>query len=162
MTTWQQLTDAVPDLAPRIAARFAATGLGLIATLRKDGSPRVSGVEPLIADGELWLGMMDGSRKAADLLRDPRFALHAATTDKDVKEGDAKVAGSAIEVTDETTFARFRALLSQETGNEPPPPFHLFQADLTDASLLQLGHDGTYLLIESWTASGGYCRTERR
>ncbi len=162
MATWQQLTDAAPDLAPRIAARFAATGLGLLATLRNDGSPRISGLEPLIADGELWLGMMDGSRKASDLLRDPRFALHAATVDKEVSKGDAKVGGRAIEVTDEPTFARFRALLSQATGNEPPPPFHLFRADVTDASLLQLGHDGTYLLIESWTATSGYQRTERR
>jgi hypothetical protein len=64
-------------IIPVLHERFEATGLGLLATLRADGSPRVSGLEPLFALGELWFGMMPESRKALDLLRDPRFAIPA-------------------------------------------------------------------------------------
>jgi hypothetical protein len=72
VASWSEVEAAAPELAERVKERFAATGLGLLATLRADGSPRISGIEPLFALDELWLGMMDGSRKATDLLRPPR------------------------------------------------------------------------------------------
>src|SRR5919205_2769551 len=103
MASWSGVTSAAPELAALVRARFEATGLGLLATLRRDGSPRISGIEPLFTDAELWLGMMPGSRKAADLLRDPRFALHNATVDKQVTHGDAKLSGRAVLVQDEAT-----------------------------------------------------------
>src|SRR4051812_49049254 len=84
MATWTDIEADAPELAATVRARFEAHGMGLLATLRRDGSPRISGIEPLFALGELWMGMMPGSRKAADVVRDPRFALHSATTDKDV------------------------------------------------------------------------------
>ena len=98
MVCWSDVVIAAPELAAAVQARFDAHGLGLLATLRRDGSPRISGIEPLFALGEVWLGMMPESRKALDLLRDPRFALHNATVDKAVTEGDAKLAGRAIPV----------------------------------------------------------------
>ena len=67
----------------------------MLATLRRDGSPRISGIEVTFADGQLWLGMMPDSRKALDLQRDPRFALHSAPLDADLKDGDAKISGRA-------------------------------------------------------------------
>src|SRR5919199_5659869 len=107
MTSWSDVVSAAPELAALVRARFEATGLGLLATLRRDGSPRISGIEPLFALGELWLGMMPGSRKATDLLRDPRFALHSATVDKQVSAGDAKLAGWALAVQDQASLERF-------------------------------------------------------
>src|SRR5438046_1873805 len=101
MAFWSEVEKAAPELAAKVRERFDAHGLGLLATIRRDGSPRISGLEPLFSLGDLWLGMMPGSLKAADLLRDPRFALHSATTDKQVTEGDAKVAGRALPVEDE-------------------------------------------------------------
>src|ERR687883_1376464 len=101
MADWSTVSAQVPELAARVRARFEATGLGLLATLRRDGSPRISGIEPLFTDDELWLGMMPDSRKATDLLRDPRFALHSATVDKQVTEGDARLSGEAVLVEDE-------------------------------------------------------------
>src|SRR3954470_15457472 len=104
MSTWNDVEAAEPDLAGRVRARFEATGLALVATVRADGSPRISGWEPLFELGQLWLGSMPGSRKGGGARRgprDPRIALHAATADKDVKDGDAKIAGRAIEVTDD-------------------------------------------------------------
>ncbi len=96
MTTWDEIAADAPALAAKVRARFEATGLAFIATLRKDGSPRISGIEPLFAAGELWLGMMDDSLKAHDLLRDPRLALHSASEDKQVANGDAKLTGRAV------------------------------------------------------------------
>ena len=123
-------------------ARFEATGLGMLATLRADGAPRISGVEPWFGDGELWLGMMPESLKAKDLQRDPRFALHAATADKQMTDGDAKLAGSAIEVTDEATIDRARKSFAEVSGHEPPPgPMHLFRLDVTEVVFLTVATD---------------------
>ena len=67
----REFEQLAPELADRVRERFERTGLALVGTLRADGSPRVSGWEPLFADGEIWLGSMPGSRKNDDLRRDP-------------------------------------------------------------------------------------------
>jgi hypothetical protein len=165
MTTWHELHHDAPELAQAVRARFEATGLALLATLRADGSPRISGVEPWFARGELWLGMMWGSRKARDLQRDGRFALHAATADKAMTEGDAKVAGRAVEVTDEAAVAAARRDFGEINGAEPPPgPMHLFRLDLTEAVRLEVVHpddDTPHMRITTWHPGTGV-RTVRR
>ncbi len=70
-------------------------GLILLGSLRRDGSPRISPVEPLIVDGELELGMMWQSKKALDLLRDPRCHVHTVVTDRNGTEGEFKLWGRA-------------------------------------------------------------------
>ncbi len=156
---WAAAADAAPDLAATVRARFDASGLGLLATLRADGSPRISGVEPLF-DAELWLGMMPNSRKAADLLRDPRLCLHSATADKQVREGDAKVSGRAVPVTDDAEIADFRALFAANAGMEPPPgPMHLFRVAVTDMSFLRPA--GDHLVIEWWRPGRPVSRVDR-
>ena len=160
MPSWSDVVAAAPDLATAVQGRFDATGLGLLATLRHDGSPRISGVEPLFAR-ELWLGMMAGSRKAADLLPDPRFALHSATADKNVAEGDAKLGGRAVLVDDESTLADFRRELAEHTGDDPGEvAFHLFRADVQEISFLKPGDD--HLVIEWWRPGEEPHRIERR
>lgn len=159
MTSWHDLTTDAPELAADVQARFDATGLAFLATLRKDGSPRISGIEPLFTHGELWLGMMPGSLKAADLRRDPRFALHAASVDKEVKEGDAKVAGRAVEVTDEAEQATFLGWFEEANGYAPPPPFHLYRAEVTEVVLVRPAED--HLVITTWHEGRGIQRIER-
>jgi len=66
-----------------------------IATLRRDGSPRISGTEYRFTEGELWFGSMHGAMKALDLRRDPRFALQSAPADPPGWDGDAKLAGTS-------------------------------------------------------------------
>jgi hypothetical protein len=161
MTTWSEVTGEAKALADAVRERFEATGLALLATLRRDGSPRISGVEPLFAGGELWLGMMPGSRKALDLRRDPRCALHNATVDKQVTKGDAKIAGHAIEVDDDATVDRYLEAFEATTGYRPPPgPFHLFRLDVTEVSFVEPG--GDHLLIQWWKPGGPVYRIERR
>lgn len=162
MTTWSDATRSAPDLAAAVRDRFEATGLGLLATVRADGSPRISGLEPLFALDELWLGMMPRSRKALDLLRDPRFALHSATVDKNVVEGDAKVGGRAVPVGDDDadTFGRFVDAFEARTGQRlPGGTFHLFRADVREMSFLKPA--GDHLDIDWWTEDGGLRHVDR-
>ncbi len=160
MPSWAEVASAAPVLAAAVEGRFNATGLGLLATVRAGGAPRISPVEPLFAAGELWMGSMPDSRKAADLMRDPRFALHAATADKNVADGDAKLAGRADLVDDDATLRRFLEAFEARTGYAPPPPFPLFRADVTEVSFLKPA--GDHLDIDIWTVAGGLRRVERR
>lgn len=161
MATWTDVEAAAPELAATARGRFEAHGLGLLATLRRDGSPRISGIEPLFALGELWLGMMPGSLKAADLERDPRFSLHNATVDKQVTDGDAKISGSVVAVDDESAFARFLEAFEAANGYAPPPGrFPLFRADVREVSTVKPG--GDHLDIEVWRDGGGIRRIERK
>jgi hypothetical protein len=159
---WSAVATAAPELSTTVRGRFEAYGLALIATLRRDGAPRISGVEPLFAHGDLWFGMMPGSLKAADLLRDPRFALHSATTDKQVTDGDAKIAGrvDGVDPDDAATFARFLDAFATETGYPPPPgPFHLFRADVAELSLVRPA--GDHLDVDWWRESDGLHHLDR-
>jgi hypothetical protein len=145
MTSWQDLQGTAPELAAALERRFAAHKHALLATLRRDGSPRISGIETTFRNGELWLAMMPDSRKTEDLRRDPRFALHAAPLDLDLVDGDAKINGRAIEVTDPGDVERFVAGLEQAP---PPSGVGLFRTELTDASLTRV--EGDWLVIDSW------------
>ena len=124
--------------------RFNAHGHKTLATLRRDGAPRISGTEVQFEDGELWIGSMPNALKARDLQRDPRFALHSASEDPDVWTGDAKVAGVAEEV-------------------ESPhgPGSHRFRLDIREASTVELDDERKHLVISVWTPEGGV-RTMKR
>jgi hypothetical protein len=162
MATWSDVEAAAPELAATVRERFEAHGLGLLATLRRDGSPRISGIEPLFAHGELWLGMMADSLKARDVGRDPRFALHNATVDKNVTDGDAKVSGAVVRVDDDVEFARFLEAFKEATGYAPGAPgsFPLFRADVREVSTVKPA--GDHLDIESWREGRGVRKVERK
>jgi hypothetical protein len=165
VTTWSEFAAAAPETAAVFLRRLEATGMALLATLMRDGSPRISPLEPDIADGWLWLGSMPLSTKSADLRRDPRCCLHNATEDKNVKDGDAKLWGRAIEATDPADRQAFVASVKAKTGNdldEMPGGFDLFWLDLTAASAVQLGADGEHLRITAWRAGGDERVIERR
>ena len=159
MPSWSDVHTAAPDLAKTVQRRFEAHGLGFLATLRSDGSPRISGIEPLLTD-EVWIGMMPRSRKALDLLRDPRLSLHSASIDKEVREGDARISGLAVVVDDPADVARARADFERHTGQAPPPgAMHLFRVDVREVVLVRPVVDR--LVIESWTPDRGHRRVER-
>jgi len=160
---WDGFAAEAPELADLVRTRFEATGLGLLATVRRDGSPRISPVEPMIAADDLWLGMMPASLKAADVRRDPRVALHAATIDTEVHDGDAKVAGRAVPVAEAgDEMARYRAAVAARAAHVPDGPFPLFRLDLSEASHLQPDADGQFLVIQIWRPGREVERIERR
>ena len=144
MASWSEIEAEAPDLAQRARAYLDAHVHKTLATLRKDGSPRISGTECIFAEGELWFGSMPNARKADDLLRDPRFALHSGSAAPPDWDGDAKVAGTATEVTDPDTLQRVVG------GDKPPGPMHLFRCDVTEVALVRLGDPADHLVIESW------------
>ncbi|MEV6399510.1 pyridoxamine 5'-phosphate oxidase family protein [Streptomyces sp. NPDC051907] len=152
--SWADFQAAAPDFAEAVQQRFQRYKHHVLATLRKDGSPRVTGLEADFRRGELWLGMMDGSRKARDLQRDPRFALHANPgADDSMDGGDARIAGRAVEVTDPREIARYTA------EAEPPEPFHLFRVEVGE--VVRTSVEGDELVVRSWRP-GEQVRTVRR
>ncbi|MEU9383328.1 pyridoxamine 5'-phosphate oxidase family protein [Streptomyces sp. NPDC048279] len=153
---WADFATAAPDLARTAEARFLTHPHHVLATLRKDGSPRTSGLEVRFLDGELWLGMMPDSVKALDLLRDPRFALQANPGDgTGMGGGDVRIGGRAYEVTDAAVKGRFT-----EEVVVPEGPFHLFRTELTEVVRTHV-EDDRYLVVEAWLP-GEPVRTVRR
>ncbi len=167
MTTWTEFADAAPETAAVFLRRLEKTGMALMATLRRDGSPRLSPLEPLVTAGRIWLGSMPGSTKSADLRRDGRLCLHSATEDKEVADGDAKLWGTAVEIAADDVAVRreYAAAVQAETGNDleaMPGGFDLFWVDLTAGSAVQLGADGQHLRITAWKAGEQERVIERR
>ena len=154
MPTWGEFEQAEPDLAARVRGLFDAGRHKTIATLRADGSPRISGIECEFVDGDLRFGSMSNARKGADLERDPRFALHSPTSHPvEGKEsewpGEAKIAGRA--------FGAGPVMAPDENG----PDGEAFVADITEVVVTGLNPEGTMLVIEWWTPAGGRRRVER-
>jgi hypothetical protein len=161
MATWIDVTHAAPELAASVQERFDAHGVALLATLRRDGSPRIGGLEPLFAHGELWLGMMPGSRKADDVRRDPRFALHSTIADKKAVGGDARISGRAVVVDDDDVKAAFAAAFAAANGYSPGDgPFDLVRADIGEIMFLK--PEGDHLTITWWSERDGLHTVERR
>lgn len=155
MASWDELSAESATLAERVRTRICAHKHILVATLRRDGSPRISGVEVQFSGGQLWVGMMGGSRKVADLQRDPRLALHSAPVDLDLGDGDAKVSGHAFEEVDEAEVAAWLG----DLGSPPPGPFHLFRVEVDDVSIVRVA--GDRLVIDAWRTGQGTWRVER-
>lgn len=150
MARWQELVAADPGLAEHVRRCFNIRKHATLATLRKDGSPRISGTEvEFDDDGEIYLGMMAGSLKALDLRRDPRLALHCPTEDAPEGDpsswlGDAKIAGLGVEV----------------SGAGGDDGAHRFRIDVTEVVVTTV--EGDSLVIRSWHPGRGVERRERR
>ena len=142
--TWQEFAAQAPELAALGEAQFARTGLALVGTLRRDGWPRISPVEPFIVDGQLYLGMMWRSVKALDLLRDPRCVAHSTVSDREGTEGEFKVYGRAVEVLDLEERQRFGDAVYAAIGFRPEEPeFHCFAIAIESVVFSQL-RDGEF------------------
>lgn len=154
MPSWNKFEQAAPDLAAEIRGRFDAHTHKTIATIRKDGSPRISGTETQLLEGELWIGSMPGALKARDLQRDGRYALHSGSDDPPGWKGDAKVAGTVEEITDPEVVARINS-------NAPPGPSHLFRLLIEEASTVKMTEDEKRIVISIWTEAEGFRSIER-
>jgi hypothetical protein len=149
MVSWGEFTEQAADLAATVQGCFAGRKHCTMASLRRDGSPRISGTEVEFVDGEVRLGMMARSMKALDLLRDPRVAVHSPTvdppeTDPGAWVGEAKFAGTAVEVPHDG-----------EDGS------HRFRIDITEVVYTRVGEPADHLVIESWHADRGLHRRKR-
>jgi hypothetical protein len=150
MAAWRDFEQAEPEFADRVRALLDAHRHKTIATLRADGSPRISGIEAAIDDGQLVFGSMPNSRKGADLHRDPRFALHGATVDPiDGSEaqwpGEVKISGRAVTASSES---------ERSAGDR-------FKADIAEVVHTHLNDTATKLVVNWWTPAQGLQRIER-
>ena len=150
MTRWQDFEEAAPDFARRVRDLFDAHRHKTIATVRADGSPRISGIETVFEEGDLVFGSMPDARKGADLRRDPRFALHSATVDpiegaEAQWPGEAKISGRAVAAGPVTDG----------------PDGDSFRADVAEVVHTHLNDEATMLVIEWWTPAGGLRKIER-
>ena len=154
-SSWADFRTAEPAFAETVQKRFQLYKHHVLATLRKDGSPRVTGLEVDFRFDELLFGMMPNSRKALDLRRDPRFGVQANPgPDAEMADGDVRISGRAVEITDGEMLARFI-----EEAN-PPMPFHLFRTELTEVVHTGL-EGGDTLVVQVWLP-GRPLRTVRR
>jgi hypothetical protein len=152
---WRAIEQAEPEFAARVQRLFDAGRHKTIATLRTNGSPRISGIECEFTDGELRFGSMTGAQKGADLKRDPRFALHGPTFHpEEGKEsdwpGEAKIAGRAILAGPAAT---------EEASSEAEG--EMFVADISEVVITGLNAEASKLVVESWTPGRGLRRVER-
>lgn len=152
MTTWNEFDAAEPELAGRARALLSCAMNGVLGTIRADGTPRLSGIDPFFFDGDLWIGSMPGARKGRDLVRDPRMALHGIPWEsrrirdgaEDPGDGDVKLTGRAVHVTDRA---------ARERGMEPPSPSDLFTIDLATVVVVSVVDD--QLVIDRWSVADG-------
>jgi Pyridoxamine 5'-phosphate oxidase len=135
---WSELERRQPGLAGLGRRRLLEPGVVLVATIRGDGTPRISPVEPFVLDGVLWLSMLWQSRKAADLLRDPRILVHSVATSRDGGEGEFKIRGTARAEHDPDRWRRYAAAVSASLGWNPEPGrFHLFAVAIEEVTFIR-------------------------
>ena len=164
MPSWNAIEEAEPDFAARVRRLFDAGRHKTLATLRADGSPRISGIECEFANGDLRFGSMGGARKGADLRRDPRFALHGPTFHpQEGKErdwpGEAKITGRALPAGPVTTDEQSETHEQGEQSEQPDG--EMFLADITEVVITGLNAEASKLVVESWTPARGLRRVER-
>jgi hypothetical protein len=155
VAAWESIVQAEPEFAARVRRLFDAGRHKTIATLRADGSPRISGIECEFTERDLQFGSMAAARKGADLARDPRFALHGPTFhpvegEERAWPGEAKIAGRAVAA---------GPVATDGTGDQPDG--QLFVADITEVVVTGLDPEATKLVVEWWTPDAGLRRTER-
>lgn len=135
---WAELERTQPRLAAEGRRRLLDRGVVLVATVRRDGTPRLSPVEPFLLEGTFWLSMMQGSTKARDLLRDPRILVHSVITGRDGGEGEVKIRGLARAEDDSDVQARYASAVAAALGWEPEPGrFHLFGVDIRHVTFIE-------------------------
>jgi Pyridoxamine 5'-phosphate oxidase len=157
MASWAEIESAEPELAADAKGLMDQRVHKTLATIRPDGSPRVSGMEARFIDGELAFGSMPNSPKVRDLAADPRFALHSGSHEPDIWVGDAKFAGTVIEVTD----AEIKQAYKDAAGTAPPGDYHLYRTDITEVVTIRLGEPADHLVITRWTPRTGVHTSKR-
>jgi pyridoxamine 5'-phosphate oxidase-like protein len=152
---WDEFEAACPEIAGLAQERFTKDELVMLGTTRPDGSPRVSPCEVDFAAGHLFLGMMWQSKKAQDLLRDPRIAVHSVPSDRFNPGGDVKLYGRAVDVADPDLRAAFREEIKRRIDWAPDEPdYHLFSLDVARAGFISFGEQNERAM--SWDPERGF------
>lgn len=134
-------------------------GVVLVVTVRADGAPRLSPVEPLFWNGELWLSMGFGTLKARDLGRDARILVHSIVTNRNGTSGEYKLRGMAIEEPDTRVHEQYAYVVADQLGLEPQPgKFHLFRVDIADVTFIRWDDATNDQYVTRWPEGGEFVR----
>jgi hypothetical protein len=152
---WGEFQEAAPDLARLARERFAQTGVAILGTIRQDGSPRISAIEPVISHDELLLGMMWRSRKALDLILDPRCVIHSAIMNLDGSDGEAKLYGRALERQDSSNGGWRHQVFRERWGASAPEAFHVFTVEIESAAYIAYDIGKSQMTVTQWDARRG-------
>jgi hypothetical protein len=156
---WSEIDQGQPRLAELGRRLLIEPGVVLVGTTRRDGTPRISPVEPYILDGELMLSMMWGSRKAADLLRDPRILVHSIVVSRDGDDGEFKVRGIAHAEDDRSLRRRYADAVSASLGWKPEPGrFHLFTVAIEEITYIRYDGPTGDQYVASWPPGREFVR----
>ena len=155
---WRELEEQQPRLAVRARERLVDPGVVLVVTIRKDGTPRLSPVEPFLLEGRLWLSMMWGSLKARDLIRDPRVLVHGIVTDRDGADGEVKLRGRVRVEDDVGVQQAYADAVSAALGWSPQVGrFHLFEVDVGEVTSICYAEGGDQH-VASWPPGREFVR----
>jgi hypothetical protein len=155
---WSHIAARQPSLGAVAHDKLIRPGVLLVGTTRRDGTARISGIEPLVMDGGLWLSMMRGSTKAADLRRDSRILVHSVVADPN-PDGEIMIRGTARLEADPRVQGRYSAaVVAADLGWEPEVgEFALFEVEVTDVTYIGYADDGAQHVVR-WPADVEYLR----
>lgn len=154
---WGDLEVAAPEIARLGKERIDRTRIAFLGTLRKDGSPRISPVEPYLTLGHLLFGTMSRSLKTADLMRNPRCVLHSTLAGPDSGDGELKVYGRAVEVPDQIR----EGCPDGWWLGQPRELAVVFSLDIEQATFVSWDLAGEEMTLRHWSQAGGYGKTMR-
>ena len=130
--SWKTFESQSPEIAEFGTARLH-NKVAYLATIRKDGSPRVHPFTPIIGEGHFFVFMEPTSPKGHDLRRDPRFAAHCSVSDTSGKSGEFIVTGKAKFVSE----PELRALAVRVSPYKPAERYVLFEFDIESAVMTE-------------------------
>jgi hypothetical protein len=156
---WADFGEQQQQLAALGRKMLGDPGVVLVATIRDDGTPRVSPVEPLFWADDLWLSMGWGTRKAVDLTRDPRILVHSIVASRDGTSGEYKVRGHAITENEATVHEAYANVVAATLGWRPEPGrFHLFRIDVEDVTYIRWDDATNDQYVTRWPHGGEFVR----
>jgi hypothetical protein len=159
LVRWSEFEKVEPRLAELGRVRLCGPGVVLVGTIRRDGAPRLSPVEPLLWNGELWLSMGWRTRKAADLELDPRILVHNIVTDREGTAGEYKVRGQAVSESDSEVHRAYAETVESLLGWTPEPGrFHLFRVDIEDVTFIRWDPATNDQFVSRWPAGTEFVR----
>jgi hypothetical protein len=141
--SWRTLEEQNPELAAFGVARLHGQ-VAYLATLRKDGSPRVHPMTPIIGQGHLFVFMEPTSPKGHDLRRDGRYAIHCAVSDTSGASGEFTVSGQAQFIDD----PELRVLAVRLSPYSPADRYILFEFSLESAA--STVYEGEHIIRQRW------------
>jgi|HubBroStandDraft_6_1064221.scaffolds.fasta_scaffold947159_1 hypothetical protein len=157
---WSEISARQPALGAIADRLLIEPGVLLAGTIRRDGTARISGVEPLVLDGELWLSMMSGSAKSRDLGRDPRLVLNSVITSPN-PAAEIKVRGTARAVTGQHRQERYAAAVRDRIGWQPVVgQFTLFVIDVADVTYIGSEPGTGAQHVAQWPPGNEYIRPQ--